>query len=229
MVPEFRKIRLRFSKLGPLKFISHLDLDRTMKSAITRSGVKIEYTHGYNPRPHLVFSLPASLGMESKSEFLDIKAESGVSPEDVKDRLNAALPPDIRMLEAYEPQSDFKQISSSEYDITLTGPGIDCSAPEKIGEMFKGPVIVEKRTKKTESGTVPFDIAPYVRIGSCEFSDGRLFMNVTASASNVTYINPDLIVKAICSRLGAEMTDPETSLYTVLRTRVFFENGEQFR
>ena len=112
MVPEYKKIRLKFSKLGALKFISHLDLDRTMKSAITRSGVKIEYTHGYNPRPHLVFSLPAALGIGSVCEFLDIKA-ADISPDDVKDRLNDALPPDLRIIEAYEPRSNKRNVQKA--------------------------------------------------------------------------------------------------------------------
>ena len=228
MVPEYKKIRLKFSKLGAMKFISHLDLDRTMKSAITRSGVKIEYTHGYNPRPHLVFSLPAALGIGSVCEFLDIKA-ADISPDDVKDRLNDALPPDLRIIEAYEPESDFRQIATSAYIITAISPDIGDGTPDQIKEMFKKPVVIEKRTKKTESGTMPFDISPYVVVKYCEFDKVKLTLGVNAAASNSVYINPEYIVKAICSELSIDMTDPNTSLYTVLRTEVFFENGQLFR
>ena len=224
MVPEYKKIRLRFSKLGPLKFISHLDLDRTMKSVITRSGIRIEYTHGYNPRPHLVFSLPAALGIESECEYLDIKVD-GMSPDEVKERLNAALPPDLRVIEAYEPQSDFKDIETSSYVITVISP----DTPEKITELFKNPVIIEKRTKKSETGTAPFDIAPYVKIVSCGYDGEKLIIKTDASASNGVYINPEYIVKAISAYLGIGVTDPQTSLYTVLRTGVYFKDGRQFR
>ena len=228
MVPEYKKIRLRFSKLGPLKFISHLDLDRTMKSVITRSGLKIEYTHGYNPRPHLVFSLPAALGIESECEFLDIKVDSA-APDEVKERLNAALPPDLRVIEAYEPQSDFKEIETSSYVITLISPDITEKTPEQIKKLFEQPVIVEKRTKKSETGTAPFDIAPYVKIRSCEHDGEKLIINADASASNSVYINPEYIIKAISAYLNINVTDPQTSLYTVLRTGVYFKNGSQFR
>ena len=98
MVPEYKKIRLRFRKTGDAKFISHLDLDRTMKSALTRAGIKVEHTHGFNPRPYLVFSLPTSVGTESLCEFLDIKAEEGSDPAVMKAELNAKLPPEIRDL-----------------------------------------------------------------------------------------------------------------------------------
>ena len=228
MVPEYKKIRLRFSKLGPLKFISHLDLDRTVKAAITRSGVKIEYTHGYNPRPHLVFSLPAALGMESVCEFLDIKVD-GLSSDEVKDRLNAALPPDLQIIEAYEPETDFRQIETSSYVINIVSPDITAETPEKIIKMFASPVIVEKRTKKSETGTAPFDIAPYVKIESCVYDGEKLTMNVKAAASNSVYINPDYIIKAISAELSVGLFDPQTSLYTVLRTEVYCQNGQLFR
>lgn len=228
MVPEYKKIRLRFSKLGPLKFISHLDLDRTMKSVITRSGVKIEYTHGYNPRPHLVFSLPAALGIESECEYLDIKV-GGMSPEEVKKRLNGALPPDLRIIEAYEPESDFRDIETSSYVITVISPDITAKTPGDIEELFKNPVIIEKRTKKSQTGTAPFDISPYVKIRSCDYDGEKLAIKTDASASNSVYINPEYIVKAISAYLNINVTDPQTSLYTVLRTGVYFKNGAQFR
>ena len=228
MVPEYKKIRLRFSKLGPLKFISHLDLDRTVKAAITRSGVKIEYTHGYNPRPHLVFSLPAALGMESVCEFLDIKVD-GMAPDEVKTRLNGALPPDLQIIEAYEPQTDFRQIETSSYVINIVSPDITEETPQRIINMFASPVIVEKRTKKSETGTAPFDISPYVKITKCEYDGEKLVMNVSAAASNSVYINPDYIIKAISANLPADLCDPQTSLYTVLRTEVYCQDGQLFR
>ena len=104
MVSGYKKIRLKFQKTGNGKFISHLDLDRTMKSVLTRAKVKVEHTHGYNPRPYLVFSLPTAVGTESLCEFLDIKVPEGDEIADIPDRLNKNLPPDIRVLSVYEPQ-----------------------------------------------------------------------------------------------------------------------------
>ena len=49
MVPEERyPVRVRFSKVGSLKFISHLDLSRTMKAAFLRAKLPIWYTLGFN-------------------------------------------------------------------------------------------------------------------------------------------------------------------------------------
>ena len=67
------KIRLEFYKKGRMKYISHLDLIRTMTGALGRSEIPVYYSEGFNPHPKMVFALPLSVGCESICEYLDIK------------------------------------------------------------------------------------------------------------------------------------------------------------
>ena len=69
-VNEYKKVRLEFSKTGKAKFISHLDLNRALKSVFIRSKVAIWFTNGFNPHPKMVFALPLSVGAESITELL---------------------------------------------------------------------------------------------------------------------------------------------------------------
>ena len=229
MVPEYKKIRLKFQKTGNGKFISHLDLDRTMKSVLTRAKVKVEHTHGYNPRPYLVFSLPTAIGTESLCEFLDIKVPADDEISDIPERLNKSLPPDIRVISAYEPESEFRQISYSEYEIMIICPDITADFAERTEELFKSSVIVEKRTKKTESGFMDFDISPYVKSIKAGYEkEHTLRINTVVSAENATYINPEYIVKALCKYYGLDLSDPNSCLYTVMRVGVYKADGELF-
>ena len=41
MVPEIKNIRIGFEKTGKLQFISHLDLCRTMKTAMIRADITV--------------------------------------------------------------------------------------------------------------------------------------------------------------------------------------------
>ena len=229
MVPEYKKIRLGFTKTGNAKFISHLDLDRTMKTALTRAKIRVEHTHGYNPRPYLVFSLPTSVGTESLCEFLDIKIPADDEYADIPDKLNNNLPPDIRMTKAYVPVSDFKQIAYSGYELRIISPAVTAYLVNSINELFSGPVLVEKRTKKTESGFMETDIKPYIKDFECNLvKDGELVINTVVSAENATYVNPEYIIKAVCKYLSLDLTDPETCLYTVMRLAVYTKSGENF-
>ncbi len=230
MVSEYKKIRLKFSKTGNAKFISHLDLDRTMKTVLTRAKVNVEHTHGYNPRPYLVFSLPTSVGTESLCEFLDIKIPVDNDYNDIPKRLNGNLPPDIRVTEAYIPSSDFKEIAYAEYVLKIISPDITKELTDRIVPLFKEPVLIEKRTKKTESGFMDFDISPYVKKIDAKFAkDGELEINTVVSADNASYINPEYVIKAICKYLSLDLSDPNTCLYTVLRTNVYNRNNESFK
>ena len=42
-------IRIKFTKTGALQFISHLDLNRTMKTVMIRAKIPIHYSEGFNP------------------------------------------------------------------------------------------------------------------------------------------------------------------------------------
>ncbi len=56
-------IRFRFSVGGEVRFLSHLDLLRTMERALRRSGLPIAYSEGYSPpRPKMSFGFALPVG-----------------------------------------------------------------------------------------------------------------------------------------------------------------------
>ena len=83
--------RATFSKTGRMKFLSHLDLQRTMARAFRRAGMSLRYTQGFNPRPIMSFSPALAVGIESHEEFVDINAGAPL-PQTVIARLNEVLP-----------------------------------------------------------------------------------------------------------------------------------------
>lgn len=67
-----RRLRVRFSKLGKVRFTSHRDVARIWERSLRRAGLPIAYTEGFSPRPKLSFGLALSTGYESLGEYLDI-------------------------------------------------------------------------------------------------------------------------------------------------------------
>ncbi|MEK7852195.1 MAG: TIGR03936 family radical SAM-associated protein, partial [Planctomycetota bacterium] len=45
------KIRVRFTKLGDIRFISHHDLMKVFERAIRRANIPVSMTQGFNPHP----------------------------------------------------------------------------------------------------------------------------------------------------------------------------------
>ena len=117
LLREPRALRIKFAKTGKLRFISHLDLCRTLTSAFLRAGIPIWYTQGFNPRPKLVFALTVSVGAESVAEYLDIRITREMSEIDLKRRLQNALTSDLEILEVYRPTSKLQDVAFADYEI----------------------------------------------------------------------------------------------------------------
>jgi len=90
------RYRIRFSKLGKIRFTSHRDVARIWERALRRAALPVAYTEGFSPHPKLSFGLALSTGHESLGEYLDVEvAESLGDPLDVSaliTRLDPGLP-----------------------------------------------------------------------------------------------------------------------------------------
>lgn len=66
------EVRVRYAKVGKVRFLSHRDLARILERAVRRAGLPVAYSQGYSPRARLHFGLALSTGYESLAEYLDI-------------------------------------------------------------------------------------------------------------------------------------------------------------
>lgn len=193
-------VRIRFSKVGSLQFISHLDLNRTMKTVMIRAGIPIKYSEGFNPHPKMVFALPLSIGAESVTELLDFKITRPMSKEELITRLNNAFPPEMRVLDAYQPDSKFVSIRYAEYEL-------ENDEDFSLAPLEQDEIVLLKRTKSGEKLT---DIKPMIHSYKKEGNK----LTCVLSASPDQYLNPDYIAKV----LGIADC-------TILRKRVLLDDG----
>ena len=133
---EIVPVRIKFSKTGDLMYISHLDLSRTMQRIIVRSGVDIWYSEGFNPQPRIVFAVPLPVGVESECELMDIKINSYMDSEEIKERIQRNFPTEMKVLEVYTPDVKFKNIGYIDYTIKMYSPALDSELGDKIADLF---------------------------------------------------------------------------------------------
>jgi radical SAM-linked protein len=84
--------RLRFEKAGLLRFISHLDLNRTVERLCRRAEVPFAMTGGFHPTPKIVFALSLSLGTVGRNEVMEIETQQEFDSDDLRHQLNAFAP-----------------------------------------------------------------------------------------------------------------------------------------
>lgn len=86
---EQEKLRIRFRKEGPLRFVGHNDLLRSWQRLLRRSGLPIRFTEGYDPRPRMSSPLSLALGVEGTDEILEVALARPVPLDTARDRLAA--------------------------------------------------------------------------------------------------------------------------------------------
>ena len=87
------KYILEYTRDSRVKYISHLDFIRMFHRAVRRSGVDFLYSEGFNPHPVMTVAMPLSVGVTSGGEYMKVGFEDTYSEDEIKKRINDALPP----------------------------------------------------------------------------------------------------------------------------------------
>lgn len=207
--------RAFFSKTGRAKYISHLDLSTVMIRAMKRTRLPIWQTEGFNPRTYVTFMLPLSLGQEGEHEAMDFRLTEDVPYDEVKDRLNAALPPDIRVTEVTVPKDRNTDITAARYRIELPEEFCRSGGADRLRELCgREQINVEKRTKK---GSSVVDLKPLMN----DVEIGGNLISLTLPAGNSFNINPTLLFEAYAAEYG----EPIKRL-RIVRTNIYSGNRE---
>jgi len=116
------RLRVTFSKNGPLIYTSHLDLARTWERGLRRAGAPLAYSQGFNPRPKLQLAAALPLGHVGEAELLDVWLERPTSVEAFAKALVPVLPGGLAVSEVCqvvlkEPALP-TQVVSAEYWVT---------------------------------------------------------------------------------------------------------------
>ncbi|MBR2944969.1 MAG: TIGR03936 family radical SAM-associated protein [Clostridia bacterium] len=226
MVPEEKiKVRIRFSKTGDLMYISHLDLARTMQRIILRAGLDIWYSEGFNPQPKMVFAVPLPTGVESNCEMLDIKLNSPMSSEEIKNRLNDNFPTEMRVLDVYTPEVKFKEIAYIDYTIKLNSPKITGETAGKIKALFDGECMI---TKKTKSGEKEVNISEYIKLLEADSKSGYAEIHTILASGNEMNLSPELLIEALRRNLDLMTSGRIDEYYSIMRNEMLTSTLEKF-
>lgn len=219
--------RLTFAKKGRARYISHLDLMRTMQRAFKRAGIPIWYTQGFNPHAYLMFPLALSLGTESEVEILDIALVEDWNCGELVARLNSAMPEGLYFVDAAKPVMKHTEIAFAEYEIEAS---FDVSA-DKALQLFEEfsqlqTIEIEKRTKPKKgrkAGTKLVDIKPHISVKGSEVRENKLCIKLVLPAGTQFNLNTSVVMDAFCEKMKVNAD----SIYTK-RTKIICENGEKF-
>lgn len=193
-----REVRLRFSKQGRLKYISHLDINRAMSRAFKRAEIPLWYTEGFNPHPYMSFSLPLSLGVESLCESVDIRIVGSITNDEIKNRMNSVLPEGLKVLDVYDDFYDNGEISYSDYVYKFQFDD-NAIALEKIKSILDGDEILALKKGKQGRKKVfkETNIKSFIDKYNISLRDDTVVLNIRLLAGTDKNLNPSLLFDTI--------------------------------
>jgi radical SAM-linked protein len=144
-----QRVRLRYTKRGRLRFISHRDFARAFERALRRANVPMAYSAGFTPHPKVSYVGAAPTGVASEAEYLEIALARTVDVDRLRAALDAALPDGIDVIDAVQAGTGSlaERMQASHWRIAL--PGVPVASARAAVEVFlaAGEIGVERLTK----------------------------------------------------------------------------------
>lgn len=220
-----REVRLRFSKTGRLKYISHLDINRAMSRALKRAQIPLWYTEGFNPHPYMSFSLPLSLGVESLCESVDLRIIGDITNDEIKNRLNNVLPQDIKIVDVYDDFRDNSEIVYSDYVYKFEFKDNE-AAFEKIKNVLSSDEIIALKKGKQGRKRVmkETNIKSFIDKYSVSIRNDIIVMNIRLLAGPEKNLNPSLLFDTII-----RLIDMDFEWKSIARISLLDKDYKEFR
>lgn len=170
------RIRITFTKQGPLRYTGHLDLHKLWERAARRAELPLAYSQGFHPQPKMSLAAALPLGFSSTCEVLDMRLERDIPLDGLRERLNKTLPPGIQVLgieQADEREPALQtQVASAEYKVKLTEPVDPSELKRRVESALASESILRERRRKK------YDLRPLIE--SVEAAGDTIVMQLAA-------------------------------------------------
>lgn len=194
-------IRIKYGKTQDGRFLSHLDLVRTMERAFRRAGLPLAFSEGFNPHPKTSFASALAVGVTSEGEYLDVELQEEMPIEEIEERLGESLPAGLVVLGLKEIKERKKSLTAlinmARYNIrvSLEGSPEGQELSEAIEQLRRAPEICVTRNGKR--GTRQVDIKQGIFRLEGEIHNGTLKLQADLQTGSEGNVKPAEVLAAL--------------------------------
>ncbi len=213
-----QEIICRFAKGEQVKWVSHLETIKVLERALRRAQIPMAYTEGYNPRPRLAMGPALPAGMTSDAELTALFLLRRTDADELKEGLNAQLPPGFRILTAwaipaYGKKQTLGDIDTAEYVARVTGP----VEAEELQRRVVGLLSCRELpfTRQREKKTQHIDLRPWILALTTTEAEGGSEIGMTLRTGSAGGVRPmELLEQIGVSGAEWEITCHRQALYS---------------
>jgi radical SAM-linked protein len=203
------KYRLRFTKAGDLRLVSHIDLMHCFERLLRRAGLPFASTQGFHPKPRIVFAQALALGVLGHNEVVEIELATPLATDELLSRLNEHAPPGLTFTAcvAIKHKSSL-QVRRAFYRLLLPSRGMNevnpagnaDDLPQRCAALLAQPHHVITRTRPHQRC---LDLRPYIAELTATATELNMALWITPSGA----ARPEEVVQALglgeCLEAGA--------------------------
>ncbi len=167
----FCRVRVFFSKSGPMCFMGHLDLMRVIPRMLRRAGVETAFSRGFTPVPRMSFGPALALGVAAREEVAELDLLLPGAAEDMAglwsderraaeavtlhERLAAVAPPGLAIVGVRVVAPGERRIGElivgADYSVAI-GTEQAAALASELPRRLAGPLPIERAPKANKRG-----------------------------------------------------------------------------
>jgi radical SAM-linked protein len=187
-----------------MRFASHRDIARAIERGVRKAGLPVAFSAGFSPHPKISYAGAAPTGTASEAEYLEIGLTVACPAPDVRDKLDAALPDGIDVIEVLDladrpDGAGARRLEESHWRVVLPGVTPGEAARAVAAFLAADSIMVERLTNKgnrrfdARAAVTMLQLDRYAALAA-DAADATLFMIV----QHVTpAVRPDDVLAAL--------------------------------
>jgi radical SAM-linked protein len=212
-----QRLRIKYTKAGPLTYISHLDLNRTWERVFRRAALPLAYSRGYTPRPRFQIAAALPVGVTGRAELTDVWLDETCAPDTVQARLQTVAPEGLGISAVQEVElrgpSLQSQMRAAEYCIVVHTPEPVAALQARVETLLVADTLPRLRYHKGKMRS--YDLRPLIyEAGVKNGSEDSRTLTLCLQLSPQGAGRPDEVIDA----LGLS-----AARHRIERTRLFYE------
>jgi radical SAM-linked protein len=202
-----QRVRIRFTKLDDLRWISHRDLMRLWERMLRRAGVSASMTEGFHPKPRMNFPSALAVGIAGLDELVEIDLAEQHTPETLRSAIEPQLPPGMTLgqIEVLPAPDRKAQVNSVTFEVAVPSARHQALADRIEWLLSQWSFCIEREGRKT-----PLDVRPLIEQLQLEHGTLRMRLRVEREGS----ARPREVLQAL------EVANVELEGSFLIRTRV---------
>jgi radical SAM-linked protein len=214
------RYRINYTKDGPARYISHLDLVRTVERTLRRSSLPVAFSEGFNPHPKFSFVLPLPVGVAGLDEYMDLELTRELDPGELSRLLNENLPRGLKVRGAKpvpaQGKSLMAMVERAAYRVVGAPrePITQQVVEQTLQEFMNREALVVHRRGKKDGDLRPVDIrAGILSLAGSLDETGNLVLTMELKAGSTGNVRPEEVLRALLELTGLPLSEYGLDIY----------------